>query len=211
MIQNIKLSNLKFFVVVIFICNIYFSLANNLELLTKVERYFNTINTLYSEFKQETLFDTQQILVGKLYIVKPGILRFDYLHPKMTIIVKNHYIMYRDYELDEVSYTKERNYLFYLLSKKNINLHNEIKRISLKNNKINLEIEKIVDDINIKIVMTLTYDPMSLQRITINENNLEKYIFTFTSTRYNIYLDKRLFSVQNQQFYSIPYYYDNKN
>ena len=211
MMQNIKLSNLKFFVIIIFIYNIYFSFANNLELLTKVERYFNTINTLYSEFKQETPFDTQQILVGKLYIVKPGILRFDYLHPKMTIIVKNHYIMYRDYELDEVFYTKEQNYLFYLLSKKNINLHNEVKRISLKNNKINLEIEKIVDDINIKIFMTLTYNPMSLQRITINENNLDKYIFTFTSTRYNIYLDKRLFSVQNQQFYSIPQYYDNKN
>ena len=207
----INLYKLQLFATIIFIVNTYPSFAKNLELLAKVEQYFHTYDTFYSEFTQEALVDTEQILIGKLYIVKPGMVRVDYLEPKMTIIAKNHYVMYRDYELDEVFYTKKQHYLFHLLSNKDINLHNEIKKISLKNNKINLEIEKMLDDVNLKIFITLTYNPVSLQKIKINENDSEKYIFTFTSARYNIFLDKRLFSVQNQSFYSVPYCYDNKN
>ena len=196
---------IKFFIAIYFIF-ISFAFANEATLINEVEHYLNNIHTLSTDFKQLAPLDKQKSSSGKLYISKPGMLRFDYLAPKkLTIILRDENVMYHDYELQEVSYVSQSNYFFKLLSEKNIKLANDVKKISLSNNEIHLHIEKIIDNVNTNIMMIFSYNPMNLKEIRVNKNELEEYFLYFTNTKYNLNFDKKFFSLQRPQFYSAPY------
>ena len=196
---------IKFFIAIYFIF-ISFAFANEATLISKVEHYLNNIHTLSTDFKQLAPLDKQKSSSGKLYISKPGMLRFDYLAPKkLTIILRDENVMYHDHELQEVSYVSQSNYFFKLLSEKNIKLANDVKKISLSNNEIHLHIERIIDNVNTNIIMIFSYNPMNLKEIRVNKNDLEEYFLYFTNTEYNLNFDKKFFSLQRPQFYSAPY------
>ena len=134
---------IKFFIASYFIF-ISFAFADETALINKVEHYLNNIHTLSTDFKQLAPLDKKKSSSGKLYISKPGMLRFDYLAPKkLTIILRDENVMYHDHELQEVSYVSQSNYFFKLLSEKNIKLADDAKKISLINNEVHLHIEKI--------------------------------------------------------------------
>ncbi len=196
---------INFFIASYFIF-ISFAFANEATLINKVEHYLNNIHTLSTDFKQLTPLDKQKSSSGKLYISKPGMLKFDYLKPKkLTIVLRDENVMYHDHELQEVSYVKQSNYFFKLLSEKNIKLTNDVKKISLVNNEIHLHIERIIDNVNTNIIMIFSYNPMNLKEIRVNKNDLEEYFLYFTNTEYNLNFTKKFFSLQNPQFYSAPY------
>ena len=195
---------IKFFIASYFIF-ISFAFANEATLINEVEHYLNNIHTLSTDFKQLTLLDKKKSSSGKLYISKPGMLRFDYLAPKkLTIILRDENVMYHDHELQEVSYVSQSNYFFKLLSEKNIKLADDAKKISLINNEVHLHIEKIIDNVNTNIIMIFSYNPMNLKKIRVNKNDLEEYFLYFTNTEYNLNFDKKFFSLQTPQFYSAP-------
>jgi len=197
---------INFFIASYFIF-ISLAFADETALINKVEHYLNNIHTLSTDFKQLAPLDKQKSSSsGKLYISKPGMLRFDYLAPKkLTIILRDENVMYHDHELQEVSYVSQSNYFFKLLSEKNIKLADDVKKISLANNEIQLHIERIIDNVNTNIIMIFSYNPMNLKEIRVNKNDLEEYFLYFTNTEYNLNFDKKFFSLQTLQFYSAPY------
>lgn len=196
---------IKFFIASYFIF-ISFAFASEATLINEVEHYLNNIHTLSTDFKQLTPLDKKISSSGKLYISKPGMLRFDYLAPKkLTIILRDENVMYHDHELQEVSYVSQSNYFFKLLSEKNIKLADDAKKISLINNEVHLHIEKIIDNVNTNIIMIFSYNPMNLKEVRVNKNDLEEYFLYFTNTEYNLNFDKKFFSLQAPQFYSAPY------
>jgi outer membrane lipoprotein carrier protein len=196
---------IKFFIT--FYCIfINFSFANEINLISEVENYFNNIRTLSADFEQVSPLNKQKSSSGKLYISKPGMLRFDYLKPKkLTIILRDENIMYHDHELQEVSYVSQSNYFFKLLSEKNIKLAGDVKKINLSNNEVYLYIDKMLDNVNTSIMMVLSHNPMNLKEVHINGSEAEKYFLYFTNIKYNLNFDKKFFSLQHPQFYSAPY------
>lgn len=196
---------IKFFIAIYFVFT-SFSSADEANLINEVEYYLNNIHTLSIDFKQLVPLSKKKSSSGKLYISKPGMLRFDYLKPKkLTIILRNRNVMYHDHELEEVSYVSQNNYFFKLLSEKNIKLTNEVQKVSLVNDKVHLYIDKIIDNIVTNITMIFLYNPMSLKEVRINTSNQEEYLLYFSNAEYNLKFDKKFFSLQNPQFYSEPY------
>lgn len=196
---------IKFFIA-IYCIFINFSFANDINLINQVENYLNNIRTLSADFQQISPLNEHKSSSGKLYISKPGMLRFDYLEPKkLTIILRDENIMYHDHELQEVSYVSQSNYFFKLLSEKNIKLASDVKKINLANNEVHLYIDKMVDNVNTNIIMILSHNPMNLKEVHINNSEAEKYFLYFTNIKYNLSFDKKFFSLQHPQFYSAPY------
>jgi outer membrane lipoprotein-sorting protein len=194
------------FFIAIYCIFISFSFANEISLINEVENYLNNFQTLSADFQQISPLNEHKSSSGKLYISKPGMLRFDYLKPKkLTIILRDENIMYHDHELQEVSYVSQSNYFFKLLSEKNIKLAGDVKKINLVNNEVYLHIDKMVDNVNTNIIMILSRNPMNLKEVHINNSEEDKYFLYFTNIKYNLSFDKKFFSLQSPQFYSAPY------
>ncbi len=205
-IYSMKINGLKICFIVVLLFQINFLLGDDIKILNKVEQYFNGVKTLSTEFTQFTISEKHKMSTGRLCIMKPGMLRLDYMKPKkLTIILRDDHIMYYNHELDEISYIKKNNYFFQLLLEKNIEFQDEAKKIHLMNHEINLKFEKILDNVNTNIDMTFAKNPITLKRVEIIQSDSEKYLLTFDNTEYNVYLDKKLFSIQNPKFYSAPY------
>ena len=202
----------KILFLITYFASTYLSYSNDLNLINKVEQYFNNIETLSAEFTQYSLSNDQKSSTGKLYISKPGMLKFDYLTPKrLTIILREGNIMYYNHELDEISYIKQENYFFKILSEKNIQLNNNFNTINLNNNKINLYIEKKLDDKITKINMIFLYNPLQLKEVRIKNTDMEDYTLKFKNIKYNQKFNSRFFSFQHPKFYSAPYAHEHKN
>lgn len=202
----------KFLFLIIYFASTFLSYSNNLNLINKVEQYFNNIETLSAEFTQYSLSRDQKSSTGKLYISKPGMLKFDYLAPKrLTIILREGNIMYHNHELDEISYIKQDNYFFKILSEKNLQLSDKVNTISLNNNNIHMYIEKKLDDKITKINMIFLHNPLQLKEVHIKNNDMEDYTLQFKNITYNQKFDSRFFSFQHPKFYSAPYTHEHKN
>ena len=196
----------KFLFIIIYFISIHLSHSNNLNLINKVEQYFNNTKTLSMKFTQQSLLNNQNVSTGNLYISKPGMLKFDYLTPKkLTIILREGNIMYHNHELNETSYIQQDNYFFKLLSEQNIKLDKEVNTIRLKNNKIHMFIEKKLEDKITKIDIIFSYEPIHLQEVHIRNNDTENYILHFKNIKYNQKFNSRFFSFQHPKFYSAPY------
>ena len=192
--------SLFFFLSIVFTS---FTFGDDIHLIYEVENYLNNIKTLSTDFKQFVPLNQQGYSLGRLCVSKPGMLRFDYSHPKkLTIILRDKNIMYYDHELQEVSYIRQQNYFFSLFSKKNIKLGDDIQKITLINNEIFLYINKIINGVSTDVVMRFFNNPIALKEVRVKVNDSEEYVLYLSNTEYNINLDKKLFALHKPQFNS---------
>lgn len=73
------------------------------KMLERIQTYLNAFSTFSSHFRQEDPDGTLRF--GKLYVSRPGRMRFDYTAPTRLILVSDGaWISYDDPELEQVSY-----------------------------------------------------------------------------------------------------------
>jgi outer membrane lipoprotein carrier protein len=204
---------IKYFKKIFFLLMVFASLTsyifakepNDSVTITNVENYLNHFQTITAKFKQVTLEDNK-VKTGVLYISKPGKIRFDYLEPKkITIVLNKDMVMHYDHELEEASHAKEDNFFFKLLSEKNVNLKNDIKKITTTGDLIQLYIAKRHNNVDTNVIVTFEKNPMVLKEVTFESQHQDSYHLYFTDIQYDKKIDEKLFSVQDPKFYSDPY------
>ncbi|MAR79628.1 MAG: hypothetical protein CMM18_05310 [Rhodospirillaceae bacterium] len=89
------------FVVFMFFSSQIFA-KNNDEIISKIENYFNNINTLQAEFIQIDHYGNSKS--GVLRMAKPGKIRFEYDKPSSIIIISDgQYIIFFDKKLGQIN------------------------------------------------------------------------------------------------------------
>ena len=102
-----KLNLLYIYILIfLFLVFIFFSsqifAKNNDEIISKIENYFNNINTLQAEFIQIDHYGNSKS--GVLRMAKPGKIRFEYDKPSSIIIISDgQYIIFFDKKLGQIN------------------------------------------------------------------------------------------------------------
>lgn len=94
------------------------------ELIRQVTDYFNSIKHLEGRFKQ--INPNNQVVVGKFYVRKPGLLRFDYAPPsRLRVVSDGEYLSIEDHDLNTVDQYPLDKTPFRLLLSENVDLATE--------------------------------------------------------------------------------------
>jgi len=95
------------------------------EALAKVEAYLNEIRTFSARFEQIDSRGRQAS--GRVYVQKPGKLRFEYDPPVPILIVANgNFLIHYDKELESATYLNQRDTPAWFLVAPDIELHGDV-------------------------------------------------------------------------------------
>ena len=181
--------------IIFFICIL--CIDNNSYGNDNIKAIINRINDIKGLKVDFIQYDSYgNIAKGKINLYKPSKITIEYSQPNPLVIINNNNnITYYDIELDQVSYFKESNDLFKLLSSNNLNVKNVKNVKNEDNDKISFEIYSKDLNSNIKIY----YD--------LKNNNLNKFSLIQDQSKVDIYLTNH--SYYNQMNKSDFYF--NKN
>lgn len=178
---------------------------NQLTTIKQIESYLNNINSLSANFIQISN-QTDSIVEGKLYIQRPGKLRWQYELPdKLLIIINDKLITYFDYELEQVSYTSSEINLTDLLLEPKINLINNPKYkiidVNMAANLITLSLlpNNNLEQKSINLVFEVAY--LELKKIEIIDSNNQEISITLSNIQKNQNLPKHLFFIKNPNIF----------
>lgn len=94
------------------------------ELVRRVSDYFNSITHLEGNFKQ--INPNNQVVEGRFYVRKPGLLRFDYAPPsRLRVVSDGEYLSIEDHDLKTVDQYPLDKTPFRLLLSENVELMQE--------------------------------------------------------------------------------------
>ena len=95
------------------------------EALAKVEAYLNEIRTFSARFEQ--IDSRGRRASGRVYVQKPGKLRFEYDPPVPILIVANgNFLIHYDKELESATYLNQRDTPAWFLVAPDIELHGDV-------------------------------------------------------------------------------------
>ncbi len=89
------------------LANPWFSFAQSInQVLDLVQNFYENISTIRGEFVQETLFPNQkkEFQEGRFWIKKPGLFRWEYLHPEKFLIISDGTKLYVYYPEEKRAY-----------------------------------------------------------------------------------------------------------
>lgn len=94
------------------------------DLIQRVTDYFNSIKHLEGNFRQVN--PNNQVVEGKFYVRKPGLLRFDYAPPsRLRVVADGEYLSVEDHDLKTVDQYPLDKTPFRLLLSDNVDLASE--------------------------------------------------------------------------------------
>jgi outer membrane lipoprotein carrier protein len=128
--------------------------------ITRIERALNSITTFKASFTQTT--EDGQISHGTFYLSRPGKIRWEYIKPPVIIVGQKALIAYYDGELDEVSYMRLEDVLASFLTREAIDLHKDLKIVSLDKNNGLLQIKVVPSNPDTPGQLTLSFEDNSL-------------------------------------------------
>ncbi len=164
----------------------------------KIENYLNSLNNVTADFVQTDNQDNQQ--KGKFFLSRPGKMRWQYEFPKKILLIFNHdKLVHFDQQLDQVSYFKNKDDFFGLLTQPKINFSSALitaDKPTHKGKNILLTLHK--KDYAGKIVLTFNNSITKLLALEIIDEANQKVVVEFTNFERVDSLDKQLFTFHHK-------------
>jgi outer membrane lipoprotein-sorting protein len=169
--------------------------AQDMELIKRIETYFNTMQTIQAHFTQANNDGT--IVDGTFYLKRPGRLRFEYSAPVKDYIVADGLLMhYWDDELKNYSNTPIGSTLADFFLRKKIKLSGDVKVTEVRYPEENLAVVTLIQKDNPDAGdLRLLFNTEPLQflkwRVTSADGAITE--ITLDDVQKNVKLDPRLF------------------
>ncbi len=164
--------------------------------LTAFEKYLNSIQSLSSNFKQTN--SDKSISNGKIWLKKPGKLRFEYENPESLLVVANSGFMV---VIDKISNTPPQRFLtkktpLGLLVEKNISLSEYSFEVDQNENLANLIVSKLGEKNGNSFIIHFNLNPLSIRGWTLKTSPGETIRVDLFETKFNIsYEDELIFGI----------------
>jgi len=166
----------------------------NEELISKIEKYLNKIDTISSEFVQTTNNSSNQ-LTGKFYLKRPGKLKFEYNQIKDFIVADGSLIHFYDSQMDQHSSTAIYNTPAYFFLTNDISLSGAIAptKITEDENLIELVIKKEEKDLSGSLIVFFNKNPLQLAGWRIIDAQGTKTYVVLKNPKFGEKLDDEMF------------------
>ena len=162
--------------------------------VAQIETYLNGIHTLASSFEQVS--GEGSIATGKLYLSRPGRMRFEYDAPVPILLVADGLdIHYYDRELQQVSDMRIESTPAAFLLRDRIALSGGVTltRYDHLSGVIRLTFVETSEPDQGSVTLTLTDHPLELRQWTVVDPQQKRITITLTDPQYGAPLDPRLF------------------
>lgn len=182
-------------------CDEEFRLCTQDE-INSIQNELNSFKSFLTEFSEESESKTKE---GKIYVMKPGLMKIEYEKPKqISIFINKDLVTYYDHELDEITKIKQDPRFLSFLSKNSISLRKDFKGFSCTKcgdrTDLNLDFDDIGDE---KIDLELSFLKQKFSSIRIKINNKTRSIIRFKKTNFDCEIDQKIFKFQDKKFFDI--------
>lgn len=169
--------------------------ASQLSALENIESYLNNIKTLRAKFSQFT--EDGKIVNGKIYLSKPGKIRFEYEKPSPILIIGTKgWIIYENKSINQISeYPTKQTPLAFLLEKEFKFDANDIKINRLDVEEGYIEINLLHKRTFNKSTLTIVFEnnPIKLRKWKIVDSQGKPISISLFNIEKNISIDESLF------------------
>jgi outer membrane lipoprotein-sorting protein len=176
--------------------------------LRRVEEYLNNIQTITSDFNQ--VAPDGSLAEGKLYIKRPGKMRWQYSPPTPVLMVSNgDTLTYYDYELDQISHVALDDTLAGLLAQPNIDFEaDDLRVINFREgaNSIRFTLLKTGQLDEGTLTLELSDKPLKIENLVVSDAAGNITSIQLQDAQYNLALDDELFTFENPRSVFKPRY-----
>ena len=206
MIRVVAMLKNLFIVVVLFIYAPNFAKGadltqHDLDDISKIENYLNSITTFKSNFLQTT--STGERSRGVLFLDRPGKMRVQYDEPSPILLVSDGtYIIYVEKNLEQISHIPISQTPLKVLIEKDVNLQAWYKIKDIKRGPGTVRLTLIMkDDLSLGLVQLLFSDrPMQLRQWTIRDQQGIEVRVSLMDMQRGARFDPKLFEVDPNLF-----------
>lgn len=167
-------------------------------LVSQIEDYLNDITTVEAGFVQMTA--QGGFAKGRLYLQRPGRMRFEYEPPTPYLLVSDGtWFIYVDQELEQVTYLPLKKTPAYLLLREGFSFSDGlvITRIEQNRSTVRVEVVDVDQPDTGRVTLTFQRQPLSLKSWTVHDPQGQRVQVTLVDPRYGSPLDKSLFQFVN--------------
>lgn len=166
--------------------------------LTRIEDYFNNIETLRADFLQ--LAPDSSLSEGRVYIRRPGLLRVEYEPPVQFLIIGDgRWLNMIDYEVNDVSRWSIAETPLQILVKPDLDLEKDVKVRDVERREGLLRLTVSSPDVpgQEKISFTFSEAPFQLRQWEIDDGNGNITRVALTNTETNIDVPRDIFEFED--------------
>ena len=174
---------------------------HDLDDISKIENYLNSITTFKSNFLQTT--STGERSGGVLFLDRPGKMRVQYDEPSPILLVSDGtYIIYVEKNLEQISHIPISQTPLKVLIEKDVNLQAWYKIKDIKRGPGTVRLTLIMkDDLSLGLVQLLFSDrPMQLRQWTIRDQQGIEVRVSLMDMQRGARFDPKLFEVDPNLF-----------
>ena len=168
--------------------------------IAKIEEYLNNIQTMTARFTQ--ISDDGDYSEGKLYLQRPGKLRFEYEPPvPILIVARNGDLVYYDKELDQVSFVDLKDTPLWFVAQEKVDFSKGVIVTNIQYNAGMIEVTMVETDNPEKgqVSLRFTDAPFELTKWTVVDAQRNAVNVALFSTQTDVAIDPELFIFRNTQ------------
>lgn len=168
-------------------------------LVEQIEDYLNGITTVEAGFVQMTA--QGQYAKGKLYLKRPGRMRFEYAPPTPYLLISDGtWFIYVDQELEQVTYLPLSKTPADLLLREDFSFSDGLVVTAIEKRASTVRVD-VVDSTRPeagRVTLTFVRRPLSLKSWTVHDPQGQRIQVTLVDPRYGAPLDQSLFHFVNR-------------
>jgi outer membrane lipoprotein-sorting protein len=162
--------------------------------IARVEQYMSGIHTLEGQFQQYA--SDGSTAEGKVYLSRPGKMRFEYAPPnEMRIVANGDYVAYDDRQLNQVSFAPLEATPAWFLLRSSLTLSGDltVTRFERGPGSLRITVVETADASKGSITLVLTDQPLALRQWTVLDAQGRTTTVALADTRTDIALSPELF------------------
>jgi len=172
----------------------------------RVQDYLNSISTLRAQFLQVT--SQGQYAQGRFMMARPGRMRIDYDPPTPILIVSDGtWIMYKDKELDQVSFVPLSSTPASIFIGDSVNFFGEDLRITNYSHKagvIRITVQRTKDPMSGTLTLVFAAQPLMLKKWVVVDSQEISTTVSLMGAEFGVALKDSLFKVENRPLVRHP-------
>ena len=171
--------------------------SKNFSAIERINTYLNEIKTLRADFLQ--VATNGEIASGKLYMSRPGKIRFEYTPPSPILILSDGtFLIYIDKHLEGMTHFFLSNSPISFLVKKSVRITDDTEIISFsqKANIIRIKLAKLNQIDNGTITLNFTNQPFDLRKWVVTDPQGVETTVILSNMEKNITLNPKLFEFE---------------
>lgn len=167
----------------------------NKKILQDIEKYFNGIKSIKSDFSQVSA--TGAFAEGKINLLKPDRMRLEYAPPyPVEIIADGHYLIFHDKKLEQVTYLDLDDNPASIILKENFSFKDSdltVEDISRSPGFIEVTVFKTEQPAAGKITLVFRDRPLALKQWQITDAQKTKTLVSLNQAEFNVPVDEAQF------------------